>query len=470
MRKLIGRILFAWPILFLAPGAFAAAATEIKLPKPEIEVLPNGLTTVWFVNDQLPVVDLALLVKSGYRDDPAGKSGTAELVSATLDRGSRGMSAQQISDAVEMLGASRYTNSDDDTFTVGMHGLAPDAPALLGLMAKIVLEPEFAPKEVAREHARILDRWNHVGDYGESLAGLAYHRIIAAGTEYGRGSFLSEKEFRNVTRADVIAFHRRHFTPGNSVVMVVGRVNKAEFRTRLQELFGKWQGPAPSRALKKYSDPRIQAPKGQVVLVGRDNLTQAQVRLGFRSPSLKDPDHYALVVANALLGEYFNSRLNSLIRDKLGLTYGIGSSFGYSRDLARFTISSATRNEQVGELLKKTLEVLQDLAKGPIPDAEVNMAKEYLVGGFPLSVATLGTVASRWLSGYIYELGPDYLNEFVPRVSAVTPAQVQAAVRKHLRTQLKDLVIVVAGEPTTVHSSLKSAGFAVKRATVENLK
>jgi zinc protease len=459
------------PIWFLAALLLfprALFALELSLPKPEVEILPNGLTTVWFVNDQLPVIDLALMVNSGYRDDPAGKSGTAELLAATLDRGAGGLSARQISDAVEMLGASRYVNADDDTFSLGMHGLAPDGGALLDLLAKLTLQPAFAPAEVAREHARIEDRWHHLGDTGEALASLAFQRRLTAGTEYGRGGFLSEREFAKVGRADVVAFHRRHFTPKNAVLMIVGRVDRAAFRARVNELFGRWTGEAPRRARRKWTDIRLTAPARDVLLVGRDDLTQAQVRIGMPAPSIHDPDHYALMVANALLGEYFNSRLNSLIRDKLGLTYGISSGFGYSQDLARFSISAATRNEQAGELTRKALGVLEGLQKNPPSAEEVGVAKDYLIGGYPLGVATLGTVASRWLNGYLFHLGPDYLNEFVPKVSAVTRDQVVAAVRKHLKPH--DLTIVVAGEPKTVRASLKKAGFAVRQVGIDRLR
>jgi zinc protease len=457
---------FLLVLLLFAAGR--AGAAELRLPVPELETLPNGLTVAWFVNDHLPVVDLAVLVKSGYRDDPHGKAGTAELVAACLDRGAAGMSAQEISRAVEMLGASRYANADDDTFTVGMHGLAPDAGLLVDLLAKLVARPDFAEAEVTREHARLLDRWSHVGDYGETLATLAFDRAISAGTEYGRSSFHSVAEFRKVGRADVAEFHRRHFTPKNSVLMVVGRVSRDEFRPRILSAFGAWTGEAPNPARRSYTDKRAVPAKGQVLVVDRPGLTQAQVRLGFRAPSIHAPQRYALTVANALLGEYFNSRLNSVIRDKLGLTYGIGSSFNYSKELSYFSISSSTRNETVGQLVKKAVEILRELRQGPVPDDEIRMAKEYLVGGFPLSVSTVGAVASRWLGGYIFELGPGYLNEFVPKVTAVGRAEVEAAVRKDLA--LEGLLIVVAGEGKEIAKSLAAAGYTrIKRVSARDL-
>jgi len=462
------RFNFLWVGILLWSGNLFAAI-DIKLPVPELETLPNGLQLVWFTNDSLPVVDMALLVQSGSRDDFPGKSGTSQLVSNLLDRGAAGMSALEIGRAVEMLGASRYSSADDDTFTVGMHGLAPDALVLLDLLAKMVVKPDFPEAEVAKEHARLLERWSHMGDYGDSLAALAFQRLMTSGTEYGRGSFYSGKEYKGVHRTDVLAYHQANFTPKNAVLMIVGRVDRAEFRNRVLAAFGNWKGEAPNRDKRKYTDTRLKAAKGEVVLVGREDLTQAQVRMGFKAPLIQHPDHYSLSVANALIGEYFNSRLNSVIRDKLGLTYGIGSSFSYSKDYAKFAISSATRNESTGQLIRKTLDILSDLKKGTISVEEVQMAKEYLMGGFPLSVATLGSVASRWLSGYIFNLGPGYLNEFVLKISETNREQILKAVAKHM--DLDQMTIVVAGDPKEIMPSLSESGFKkVKRVTVRDLQ
>lgn len=452
-------------LVFQLLAAPALGREPLKLPVPEIETLANGLKVAWFPSATIPVVDLILVLRSGSRDDAQGKSGTAELLSSLLDRGAGGLSAQEIAKAVEDLGASRYASADDDTFSVGMHGLAPDAPALLDLLGKMVIRPDFPEAEVSREHARLLDRWSHIADYGESLAGLAYRRVLSSGTSYGRGGFSSMEEFKKVGREDVLSFHRRHFTPANALLVVVGKVDRASFREKVLASFGGWQGAAPARDWKNHADKRLAHKRGTVLLVDRPGLTQAQVRMGFRAPLLVSPEHYPLVVANAMLGEYFNSRLNSLIRDKLGLTYGIGSGFSYSRELATFTISSATKSESVGQLIRKSIDVLKDLKRGPIPADEIRMAKEYLIGGFPLAASTLGAVASRWLGGYLFDLGPEYLNEFVPRVEKVTPADVIGALSKSF--DLDQLVIVVAGDAREIEKSLK--GWTVRRVSAKEL-
>ena len=162
-----------YPLLLLGCSTLAFG-TEVKLPVPKLKTLPNGMQLVWFLNKSLPVVDMAVLVKSGYRDDPAGKTGTSELLTEVIDRGDAGMSAQDFARSVEVLGASRYATVDEDTMSVGMHGLSSDAPELLDLMSKMVLHPDFPAAEVSREHARLLDRWAHLGDSSESLVGLTF--------------------------------------------------------------------------------------------------------------------------------------------------------------------------------------------------------------------------------------------------------------------------------------------------------
>lgn len=453
-------LLLASPLLY---------SESIKLPVPKTETLSNGLQLVWFVDQRFPLLDLVVLSKSGYKDDPIGKTGTVELLTESLDRGSDGMSAQDIARSIESLGASRYISGDDDTMTVGIHGLALDADKLLNILSKIILKPDFPEAEIKKEQARMIERWDHLGDYGETMASVAFRRAITAGTHYGRGSFLSKVELRSITRDDILAFTKKHFTPKNSVFMIVGQVDPIIFRKKIENFFSSWSGEIPQRDLKAYSDARLQVPPGHILIINRPSLNQAQLRIGFKSPLYQSPDHFALTVANSLLGEYFNSRLNALIRDKLGLTYAISSGFSYYKDFAQFSISSAARNENIGQLLKKSLETLQGLKDNPITEEEVQTAKNYLIGGFPLSVSTLGAIASRWLSGHIFDLGPEYLNEFISKVDAVNWEQVKSTAIKHLLPP-NAVTIVIAGDAQEIEKSLKNHKYTkFKKISIDEL-
>ncbi len=433
------------------------SAINYKLPLPEVETLSNGLTIVWFLDDHLPIVDIALMVKSGNRDDLPGKSGSAELVSQLLERGAAGISAVELSKRVEKLGASSYSQSDDDAMSVGLHGLSQDSSALLDMVALLTLQPDFKSTELNRSKQRMEERWQHLGDSAESLAGFIFSRAITNGTSYARGEMKSIAELKKLKREDIVQFHKTHFTPKNSILMVVGRVDQKATRTQIQSLFGTWTGDAPHKNYQNYSDPQFNYQKGEIVVVHRADLPQAQIRMGFPIPSLYSKNRHALAVGNALLGEYFNSRLNLVVRDQMGLAYGISSSLAYSRAFSFMAIASATQSKQVGTLLKKTNEILSELEReGTFPD-EISIAKEYMLGGFPLSVATLGAIAVRWLGGYIYGLGPDYLNEFVPKVNEVNKASVDAAIREAFR--LDQMVVVISGDANQIIPALKKSGF-----------
>jgi predicted Zn-dependent peptidase len=448
------------PLLFafLAPNAHAAPDLKaFRLPLPTVEKLPNGLTVAWFVDDKLPVVDLALLVQTGTRSDPKGKSGTVEMTARMLERGAHGLSAEDMAHRVESLGASGFASADEEGITVGMHGLSQDADSLLELVAWIAREPNFFPTEFRRERALLGESWRHLTDSAESVAGYVFGKTILNGTVYERGTLDDAKKLSRVKVRDVRAFHRANFVPPNSVLVVVGRVDRPAFRDRIVSLFGSWRGKSPKKADFPVKNPRYTVKNGEILIVDMPGLPQAQVRLGFRIPGVRSRKRYALEVANALLGEYFNSRLNLIVRDRLGLAYGIQSSLTYFKESAFFSVGSATAAPNIGRLLAETIHQLRLLKAADVLEEEIKTSKDYLIGGFPLSVSTLGEVATRWLNGYSFQLGPDYLNEFMPKVSAVTRECVVEAVDEAFH--LDRLVIVIAGDAKQVEKSLREKGF-----------
>ncbi len=460
-------------------ASVATAGTPALLPVPVLETLPNGLNIAWFVDNRLPVIDLSLIVQAGRHEDPLGKSGTADLVAASLDRGAAGMTAAQISRAIDFLGGIHYASADDDSLIVGMHGLSTDSIELMEVLGKLTLLPDFLKGQVEIERGRLADRWSHLEDYSMALVATAYHRILAADTLYGRGGLASIKELRGISREDVKMFYEKYFKPKNSILVVIGRVDPAAFKSKIMSVFGAWgedkssTGITPSQistAVKLRAKSKSWGlKKNSILLVDRPSLTQAQIRMGFRVPSVRAPEHYPLLVANALLGGYFGSRLNTEIRDKLALTYGVTSAITYNKEFAEFTISTATKNESVGQLIHKVTDLLVELKKGKITAEETATSKAYLEGGFPLLASTLEAVASRWLTGFVFGLGSGFLNEFIPKIHAVTALEVQNAIQKDF--DIKSMVIVVAGDAKEIKKSLALSKFtAVKLIAGSDLK
>ncbi|GEM_PF-2052304 len=451
-------IIFSLLLSLISPGAFAAAdLTSFRLPLPLVEKLPNGLTIAWFVDDKLPVVDVALLVQSGTRYDPIGKSGTTELTANMVERGAHGISASEMSHRVESLGASGFANADEEGITIGMHGLSQDAPAFLEMVAWMAREPNFLEAEFTRERDQLGENWRHLSDSAESVSGYVFGKAILNGTVYERGALDNAAALKKLKLSDVKAYHRANFVPPNAVLTIVGRVDRAEYRKRILALFGDWKGALPRKPNVVIRNSKFLTKKDEILIADMPGLPQAQIRLGFRIPGIRSPKRHALEVANALLGEYFNSRLNLIVRDRLGLAYGIQSSLTYFKESAFFSIGSATATPNTGKLLEETIHQLRLLKAADVLAEEVETSKEYLIGGFPLSVSTLSSIASRWLSGYAFNLKTDHLNEFMPQISAVTRESVVESVDEAFH--LDKLIVVVAGDANQIEKSLKEKGF-----------
>jgi zinc protease len=167
---------------------------------------------------------------------------------------------------------------------------------------------------------------------------------------------------------------------------------------------------------------------------------------------MNSPAYYSLIVANAMTGEYFNSRLTALVRDKLGLTYGIESGLSFAQDFGEFTVNTSARNENLGFLLQKTIEVLESLKKDPITAEELQNAKNYVIGNFSVNHASLGALATRWLVGHLLGLGLDSVSGFGEKIQSVTLQQVQTAVQENF--DLAHRVVVIQGDASAVKKAL----------------
>jgi zinc protease len=453
--------------IFLSPALFGSPTSQqLRLPTPVLEKFPNGLEVAWFLDQKLPSLDLALLVTAGSVHDPVGKSGLANLVSASLDQGSERYSREVFSKKVDRLGASRYAQASEDGTSIGLHGLSVDAAELLEILEQMVMSPSFPDAAVREEQSRLAEKWRHVLDNAGSVASLVSDRWSSSGGPYGRGEVRNLREFSGLSSLDVKKFHSAHYRPERSILMVVGRVNQENFREWIRKGFGAWKGVGTAGSTKpavnRWTDPTLPGKSREILLIPREGATQAEIRISFPAPLIRTPARYPLAVFNALAGEYFNSRLVSRLRDELGLTYSVGSGFEFRKELAVWNIGAATEVSTTGRFLKELETVLQGLRGEPfslkITDQEVGTSKAYLLGSFPIGFSHLSAVASRWLSGRVFGLGgEDYLNEFVPQIEKVTVEEVRKASQDLLRMERSK--VVIAGNVEAIRESLKASGF-----------
>jgi predicted Zn-dependent peptidase len=340
--------------------------------------------------------------------------------------------------------------------------LKPNLAGSLALLADIVQRPAFDAAElervrgqtlagIAREEAdpgSITRRILPVALYGPA------HPYGVPGT--GSGTTAGVKA---VTRTDLVAWHKRWIRPDNGSIFVVGDISMTELKPLLEASFGDWRAdPAVPKGSKSF--PPVPAPNPRIILVDRPGSPQSYIRGGVVLPTKGSDDPIALRAANDILGGLSTSRLNMDIREEKGWAYGVGSNFNDARDQIYALIVAPVQTDRTGDSLAAMIaDVKAFQTSRPINIAErdkaVNNSVRSLPGDFESGGALLGAIEKN----AVYGRGDDYYAKLVPRLQALTPAQLNEAA-KLLSTDRFTWVVV--GDRKAVEPQLAKLGIPVE--------
>jgi zinc protease len=326
------------------------------------------------------------------------------------------------------VGGSLEAGAGSDGATVTLSVLKKDLALGLDLLAEVLLQPAFAPEELARKVADIQGALRRSEQEPETVAARELSRMMFPGHPYGRPVDGTVESVGTITREQVIAFHQRHYRPDGANIVAVGDVTVAEIRRELGRRLAGWAAPpAPIGAVGQA--PPVTAVEARKI--ARD-LTQTTVLLGRPSIKQDDPDYFPLSVATYVLGGGSASRLYTRVREERGLAYSVYSSLMPARHGASSLVSLQTKTDGVVEAMRLTREEMGRLAREPLTPRELSRAKSYLIGSFPLRLDTSGKLA-RFL-GAVEEngLGLDYPERYKDRIGRVTAADVQRAAARYL--------------------------------------
>ncbi len=427
-----------------APAPVKPAA----LPPFQEALLPNGVRLVLVENHKNPVVAFRLAIPAGGNYDAADKAGTASIVATLLTKGAGTRSADEISAAIESAGGSLSAFTDDDFLSVSGSVLSNAAPLAFELLGDAVARPTFSEKEFELARTQALSGLQLELTNPSALAS----RFLAAGLygkhPYGRSS--TAKSVRAISRADLLAFQAARLKPRGAVLVVAGDITMPTLKALTTKGFGTWSGA--SAVAPTWPAPPQRAGT-EIVLVHRPGSVQSNLLVGNLAMTPTDPLRLAALVANRVLGGDSDSRLFVVLREKKSWTYGAYSSLSRPRGIGRFEANAEVRTEVTDSALVELLAQLKRINTESIPTAELEPAKNALVGVFPLTIETPQQLAERVASVKLYGLAPDYLQTYRTKVGAVTAAQALQAAQRAIQPQ-KALVVVV-GDGTKVYEKLR---------------
>lgn len=415
----------------------ATVAPAASGPVVERATLDNGIRLVLSTQRSVPIVAINCIVDGGARVDPPGKAGLASLTGSLLSEGTKGRSSEDISRLIDSLGGSFDTGTSSDWVLASSAVLSRDFETGFDLIARSLREPTFPPDEVERRKKETLGELQADEDQPGVVAQRAFRTAVFGDAAYGNPVDGTPASVEGLTRDDVLAYHRDEIQPARTICTVVGDVPTTEMKATAQRLLGDWRATGEPRTAPQAKDPGARS-----VVVDRP-VTQASIVLGQIGVARSNPDYFPILLMNYVLGGGgFNSRLMQTIRTKGGLAYSVSSHFEGNKLPGPFQVALQTKVESAAEALRLVREEIARLHREGATEQELDAAKDYLTGNFPLRLDSTGKLAGFLGQVEYFGLGDDYIERYAERVRAVTLEDVRKAAAKYLRPDAMVQVVV----------------------------
>lgn len=435
-----------------------------RLPKPEKLVLDNGLTVYFLKNPELPLVSFRMLIPgAGRAFEPQGFDGLASLTTSLLLKGTRTMSAEEIAEALDFMGARLNIGDTEEYAFVSGEALVEHLPRLLQITADCLISPAFNEDEYKKELSRKIDALKSLKDNPGAALRQYFRKAYFGSHPFGQLSSGTDSSLKKMSLAEIKKFFISRFRPDIAIMAVVGDIDRDRLLGLLTETIGRW--PKPNTTPPSLTIPPLPQPRGRkLILVDKLDATQSYFALGAPGFAVSHRISSPARLMNTLWGGRFTSWLNTELRIKRGLTYGASSSFQSWKNGGLFMASSYTRNDQIGQMLDITFDLLKKAREKGFSQEEVESARNYLLGQFPQTLETNGSKAGAYLQVVFYDLGFDYYDRYLNEINTIKAADLKKAALQLLPE--KDFVLVVVGKADEVRKILSKYGqFQEKKIT-----
>jgi zinc protease len=441
--------LVAAPLILIAFSANlvaqSASAQAFQLLSYKHVELPNGLTLLLLEKHDLPMISIEVGLRSGSVADPAGKEGIASLSASLLRKGTTTRNSEQVSADLDFIGMQYSAQVDQDATRVSADFLKKDLDAALSLLADVLLHPSFPDAEVKKHIAQQQDAIRASKDEPRQVIQLYFMKFLYGDHPYARPSEGDERSLAAISREDIAAFYRSHYTPGNTVVAVAGDFDSDAMQSKITRAFGTWTGPAPAAvplpALKPVSGKRL-------LLVDKPDATQTYFIIGNMGIASTNPDRGYIDVVNTLFGGRFTSLFNTELRIKSGYSYGAFSFFNEMRAPGPFAMLTFTKNATTEPAIDKSLEVLDRLHKQGFTADDVVSAKTYINGTLPPRFETTPQLARTLTALELSGITRDQFNQNLIKQQGTTADDARRIIDTYFPSQ--DYVMVLIGKGSEI--------------------
>ena len=426
---------------------------SVEMPQPERVVLDNGMVLLLLEDDELPLVQVRALIRTGSRWEPADKVGLAGLTGQLIrSGGTANMASDDLDDWLEDRAAVIETGIGSESGTAFMSCLSEDLAEVFGQFAEILRQPAFDADKLEVAKTQVVAGISRQNDTPDQIRQREFAELMyGSDSPYARTSTYATIDA--IERQDLVDWHAKWYHPDRIVLGLVGDFERDAAIALIEEHFGDWaKGPA-------IEEPEIaiNPPKPGVYHAAKDGVTQATIRLGHLGIQRDNPDYYAVELMNQVLSGSFAARLFTRVRSQQGLAYSVRGTVGSSWDhVGLFQMSIGTKVETTVAGIEALLREARNMHSEPPTVEEVEAARTGLLNSFVFRADSSGSILNQQMTYEYYGYPLDWLERYRAGIEAVTTEQVREVAVKYIKPD--EVAILIVGPSEGTDKPLDSLG------------
>jgi zinc protease len=390
--------------------------------------LANGITVLTIANPAADIVSGRWFIPAGSRWEPKDRSGLASLLTSVLTKGTDRLSALEIADRVESIGAGLGADATTDYLQLSLKTVKLDLVEIFQLAGEILRTPSFPEAQIELERKLTLQA---IRSQTEQPFNNAYRQLrtsLYGEHPYARSAMGTSATVSQITRQDLVNYHQTHIRPDRLIICLAGRITPAEAIDLVTQVFGDWE--IPTTELPTLTTPAVTTQPQY--LLEHQATQQAIVMLGYLAPAMHHPDCIALKLLDSYLGNGMSSRLFVELREKRGLAYDVSAFYPTKLDTSHFAVYMGTAAKNTRIAVSGLRAEVERLCMDVLSETELQTAKDKLLGQYALGKQTNGQLAQTYGWYELMGLSIDFDRQFSEAIQALTSDRLQTVAEKYL--------------------------------------
>jgi zinc protease len=412
----------------------------------------NGVQVVVMPDSRIPMVNIAVVMRSGSHSDPPGKEGLASLTASMVRRGTSELPFEKLNEMLESRGIMLEVNEASDHSRVMAGCITDELDTTVDVMKQVVFgAPAFDPVEFEKLKKQTINQIRQSRANPQTAAQLDLQSELWGNSVLGRSP--SMESVAAITLDDVKAFHAAHFVPTDALMVISGDVTTEKAQALATRLLEGWTGSAPPKV--DYSIMPASSQR-RIILIDNPDGKQSVIRMANRAYDNSSEERFAGSLASQILSAGIDSRLGKYVRAEKGYAYGVAGVFRPTRQAGAFEGSTETAFETTADAIRAMFKVFEDMKSAPVTPAELSEAKSRVAGNMVMEMQTIAQQAQRRIDVVLNKYPLDYYDNLPARIAQVTDAQIQDVMNRYVKPE--ETLIVVVAPAEKVQEQLQSLG------------